>query len=198
MANKKTVALDDQEYREIIISIKDGFFYTEEGKRKKFRRNPQLAMILQLEAVLGLRISDILKLHLSDIVKDGSRYRLDIIEKKTKKTRTFTVPADIYSFICTYAMERGIGRADALFPVGERAVQKQLAIVARYYELDKVSTHSFRKRFATQTYENSGCNVELVRQLLQHSSVITTQRYIGVGTKQIEEALASVSGDLNV
>ena len=62
--------------------------------------------------------------------------------------------------------------------------------------IDNVSTHSFRKRFATQTYTNSRYNIELVRQLLQHSNVATTQRYIGVASKDIEDALASVSSDL--
>lgn len=199
MANKKTVALDDSAYKEIITAIKTGFTYLDENNReRKFRRNPQLAIVLQLEAVLGLRISDILNLKLSDIVKDGNRYRLDIVEQKTKKARTFTVPADVYRFICDYAIDQEKGKTEQLFTVGERAVQKQLAIVSKHLQLDNVSTHSFRKRFATQTYTNSQYNIELVRQLLQHSSTTTTQRYIGVGTKQIEEALASVSCDLEV
>ena len=102
MANKKCVALDDISYRQIIEAISNGFTYQADGKEKKFRPNPQLETILKLEAVLGLRISDILNLKLSDIVKDGNRYRLDIVEKKTSKARTYTVPTDIYSFICTY------------------------------------------------------------------------------------------------
>lgn len=200
MANKKTVALDDSAYKEIITAIKEGFTYFDENNNceRKFRKNPQLAMVLQLEAVLGLRISDILSLRLSDIVKDGNRYRLDIVERKTKKARTFTVPADVYRFICDYAIDKEIGKTEQLFTVQERAIQKQLAIVSKYLRLDNISTHSFRKRFATQTYTNSQYNIELVRQLLQHSSTTTTQRYIGISSKQIEEALASVACDLQV
>ena len=196
MANKKCVALDDISYRQIIEAISNGFTYQADGKEKKFRPNPQLETILKLEAVLGLRISDILNLKLSDIVKDGNRYRLDIVEKKTSKARTFTVPTDIYSFISTYSVTNGIDKNSKLFSIGERAVQKQLSIVADYLSIDNVSTHSFRKRFATQTYTNSRYNIELVRQLLQHSNVATTQRYIGVASKDIEDALASVSSDL--
>ena len=196
MANKKCVALDDISYRQIIEAISNGLTYQADGKEKKFRPNPQLETILKLEAVLGLRISDILNLKLSDIVKDGNRYRLDIVEKKTSKARTFTVPTDIYSFICTYSVTNGIDKNSKLFSIGERAVQKQLSIVAGYLSIDNVSTHSFRKRFATQTYTNSRYNIELVRQLLQHSNVATTQRYIGVASKDIEDALASVSSDL--
>lgn len=51
-----------------------------------------------LEANLGLRISDIVQLRLCDIVKDGNRYRLAIIEQKTGKARVFTVPLALYQF----------------------------------------------------------------------------------------------------
>lgn len=38
-------------------------------------------------------------------------------------------------------------------------------------------------------YENNNYNIELVRVLLQHSSVSITQRYIGLQRKEIENAL---------
>jgi len=36
---------------------------------------------------------------------------------------------------------------------------------------------------------NNHYNIELVRTLLQHSSVNVTQRYIGIGSKEMEDAL---------
>ena len=63
------------------------------------RPNERVATALVLEANLGLRISDIIHLRLADIVKDGERYRLSIVEQKTKKARTFTVPLALYQFI---------------------------------------------------------------------------------------------------
>lgn len=186
MANKKTFALTEEIYRDIITAIKNGFTY--EGG-KVFHPNKRLAAVLSLEANLGLRISDVLNLRLADIVLDGSRYRLDIVEKKTKKARTFTVPIEIYSYIQNYALEEGIRPEAHLFPISVRAVQKQLKIAADYLNLDGISTHSFRKYFATDIYINSDYNIELVRVLLQHSSVVTTQHYIGIQHKQLEEAL---------
>lgn len=38
-------------------------------------------------------------------------------------------------------------------------------------------------------YCNNDFNIELVRTLLQHSNIMTTQRYIGIGTKDLEIAL---------
>ncbi len=137
----------------------------------------------------GLRIEDILNLHLKDIIRDGDRYRLDITEKKTGKKRTFTVPFPIYQYIKLYAMEKGIGESECLFAIGERAVQKYLKTVAEYLGYDNIGTHSFRKFFATEIYKDNNFNIVLVQQLLQHSSVAITQRYIGITSEMQEKAL---------
>ena len=77
--NKKTKALTTEQYTEIILALKEGF--------SGCRPNERIATALVLEGNLGLRISDILRLRLSDIVRDGDRYRLSIIEQKTGKYR---------------------------------------------------------------------------------------------------------------
>lgn len=97
MANKNTVALTLEQYKEVINTMRSG--------GAGFRPNDRIANCLVLEANLGLRIEDILSLHLCDIVKDGANYRLDIIEHKTKKKRTFIVPLQVYQFIYMYCVE---------------------------------------------------------------------------------------------
>lgn len=54
-----------------------------------------------------------------------------------------------------------------------------------------ISTHSFRKYYATEIYKNSNYNIALVQQLLQHSSAAVTQRYIGIQQKELEDAIES-------
>jgi integrase len=179
--NKKTLALTTEQYNEIIDVMKIGF--------TGCRPNNKVATILVIEANLGLRISDILKLKLNSIIKDGDRLRLDIIEQKTDKARTFTVPLEIYNYIKMYCLENGIKPNQVIFPITERSVQKQLKLVCDYLEYTGISTHSFRKFFATQIYINNDFNIVLVQQLLQHSSPAVTQKYIGIQTKQLEQAL---------
>lgn len=89
-----------EQYKEIIQTMKQGF--------SGCRPNERIAAALMLEANLGLRISDIVRLRLSDIVKDGERYRLSIIEQKTGKSRVFTVPLALYQFIRLYCMDNNI------------------------------------------------------------------------------------------
>lgn len=66
---------------------------------------------------------------------------------------------------------------------------KQLKIVCDFLEYNGISTHSFRKYYATEIYKNNGYNIALVQQLLQHSSTAVTQRYIGIQQKEIETAI---------
>ena len=87
-----------------------------------------------------------------------------------------------------YALENKLDKDDKLFKIGVRAVQKQLKIVTEYLGLTNISTHSFRKLFATMQYELNENNLELVKELLNHSSIATTQRYIRVSQQAINKA----------
>ena len=76
-------------------------------------------------------------------------------------------------------LRNGIDRNDLIFPITERAIQKQLHIVCEYLGFEGISTHSFRKWYATEIYKANGYDIALVQRLLQHSSAAVTQRYIG-------------------
>ena len=179
--NKKTIALTTEQYKEIITTMKEG--------SPLFRPNERIATALVLEGNLGLRISDILRLRPCDIVLDGERYRLEIVEQKTGKSRVFTVPLVIQQYMENYCLRNGIQRNDRMFPITERAVQKQLAIVCDYLDYEGISTHSFRKWYATEIYKANGFDIALVQRLLQHSSAAVTQRYIGIEPQRIEKAI---------
>ena len=109
--NKKTGARTEEQYKNIIETLQTGFV-CEDGHIVK--PNKRIAIALSLEVNLGLRISDILQLRLSGIIHDGNRYRLNIVEQKTKKKREFTVTIEIYSFIQNYALENNINSAAKL------------------------------------------------------------------------------------
>ncbi len=179
--NKKTKALTTEQYKEIIQTMREGFCGC--------RPNNRIATALVLEGNLGLRISDIIKLRPCDIVRDGDRFRLEVVEQKTGKRRVFTVPLLIQQYIENYCLRNGIRRNDLIFPISERAIQKQLKIVCDYLELEGISTHSFRKWYATEIYNKNDHDIALVQRLLQHSSASTTQRYIGIEPEKIETAI---------
>ncbi len=177
------VALTDNQYEKIIHTIRYG--------TDSLRANPRVAAVLTAEANLGMRVGDILRLRLADIVRDGGRLRLNMTEEKTGKRRTFSVPEAIYAYFCNYARTHNIKPTERLFPITERAVQKHLKAVCDYLGYENISTHSFRKWYATDIYNKSGYDIVLVQHLLQHSSPATTRRYIGIADEKIESAIAN-------
>ena len=86
-------------------------------------------------------------------------------------------------------LRNGIKRTDLIFPITTREVQKVLARVCDYLGYEGISTHSFRKWYATEIYKNNGYDIALVQRLLQHSSAAVTQRYIGIEPQRIEKAI---------
>ena len=182
---KKTVALNEEQYITILETIKNGF----EFNGRKYKPNRQVLLALQLEGNLGMRIGDILDLRLNSIIKDGDRYVTNVYEEKTNKYRKFTVVEDIYEMIYKYFVSLNIRPNDKLFTISVRQVQRFLADVCKYLGYENISTHSFRKYCASNMYKNSDYDIELVRNFLQHSSIATTQRYVGLGSKKMEDTI---------
>ena len=81
---------------------------------------------------------------------------------KKGKIKIFTVPIEIYNYIRLYCYENNISSTSEIFPIGKKAVQKQLKIVCDYLNLTNISTHSFRKYFVTQIYVNNNYGIMLI------------------------------------
>lgn len=192
--NKRCVALTEEQYRQSIRLMRSGFVL--EGRLVK--PNERLAAIEVVQASLGLRLGDVLQLKMTSFVKDGGRWRLGIMEQKTGKVREFTVPIEVYSFIQSYAMHRGIARDAKLFDISERQVERHLnkVFTKMGLPLRQYGSHSFRKFFSMKVYVENGYNIELVRILLQHSNVQVTQRYLSISQKEVEDALAKTAGHI--
>lgn len=183
MGSYSPVALTKEQYETIIKTIRNGSSF--------FKPNERLANILICEANLGIRVGDILKLTPSSFVFDGGRWRLDIVEEKTGKKRKFTVPLTLKQHLDIYCLKNKILPNDRIFPISRRAVYNVLEKVTEYLGYKKISTHSFRRFFATNIYKSSGNDILIVQEILQHSNAMCTQKYIGISREKVEKALVS-------
>ena len=124
MANFKTRAVSREEFELIIDTIRTGFTLPN-GKR--VRPNEKVLMCILLESQLGLRQGDICsRLRLNNIVLSNGKYRLDIVEQKTGKTRHFLVPTEVYIFLQDYAIRHNLKPTQKLFNITVRTVQNHL------------------------------------------------------------------------
>ena len=177
--------LEIYEYSQIMDLLDSGFQYRDhDNKKRVFRPNPKVKMALFLETNLGLRISDIKRLK----IKNFKGSRLEITEKKTGKLQYREINPEIVDIVKDYAIENGLRLNDNLLDIGIRNVQQQLKIITNYLGLENISTHSFRKLYATLQYEKSNGNIELIKELQSHTSIATTQKYIRVSQQEIDKA----------
>lgn len=180
--NRKTTCITDEQFNRIVTILYNG--------EANIKSNKEMALILTVTGNSGLRIGDCLQLSLNSFIREGNEYHFNIIEDKTGKQRTTIVPIEIYEMIKTYAVAKD--RTDTqIFKYGVRAIQLKLREVCEYLGDDykDVSTHSFRKHAGMTIYKASGNDIELTRKFLNHSSVTTTQRYLGVNDDDINELL---------
>lgn len=164
MAHKVTKPLTEDEITKILNNV------TQDVKN---------ALLIQLNT--GLRISDIVRLKYSDI-QFG---KLEVIEKKTGKPQITKINMDLVQYIfehrtiydSNYIFWNSKTKIDSII----RKIEKQIIKACDYENINSefISTHSFRKTFATNAYKETN-DILVVQYLLNHSSVSVTQRYIQI------------------
>ena len=128
----------------------------------------------------GSRISEVLSLDVGDVATDRISFRRE--NTKTKKPRVAMVVEALRPFLAAYdAPQSGY-----LFPahhngdgghLSRQAADKVLRDACELAGLDGVSTHSFRRSFATNLHKQ-GYSLAKIARLLGHSSASMTARYI--------------------
>ncbi|WP_096203185.1 tyrosine-type recombinase/integrase [Bacillus sp. FJAT-45350] len=151
----------------------------------------------------GLRISDLLKLSFSDVVKDRGRAaeRLEIRERKTKKMRAVAIGVKVQRLNDQYLTKerKGADRTEPLFlsQKGGKAISRQhayyiLSCAARAVGItERIGTHSLRKTFGYFAYKQ-GRDLAMIQKLLNHSSQEETLRYIGITQEQMDEVVVGL------
>ena len=84
-------------------------------------------------------------------------------------------------------------------PIGYTTVRNRLAMlldeaVKDGVDIQAFAPHDFRRAFATHFYEDYPTKVELLKEILGHTSVSTTLRYTRPSRKYYEEQFAAVLG----
>lgn len=181
-----TLSANEKIYHDVVSALRKGY---KGADGKTHRPNQKIAAIVVIQANFGIRIGDLVQLRFSDIVWEGNFYRLNIIEEKTGKNRTYPVPDAVYDFLADYCHSNGISASDRIFPVTTRAVQKQLKEVCEYLGYEDISTHSFRKFAGQEVYKNSGYDIVAAQEFYSHSSVQITQTYLKRSSKQLQDAI---------
>lgn len=143
-----------------------------------------------------LRASDLLKIRVSDVARDGrAQSRAMILQKKTGQPVRFEITARTGKSIEQWIEAAKLVSSDFLFPSRQLASPhlstRQYARILEAWVagigLDPAAygTHSMRRTKATLIYRRTK-NLRAVQLLLGHSKLDSTVRYLGI---EIDDAL---------
>lgn len=135
---------------------------------------------------VGLRISDILSLNVSDV---KNKLIITIKEKKTKKVKQFILNKKIRKFI--KKLVKGRNDLEPLFlgvrgkRLNRRQFYRVLKQASEVLKLQiKIGTHTMRKTFGYFHYKQYK-DVAILQKIFNHSSPSITLRYIGIEQDEI-------------
>jgi site-specific recombinase XerD len=149
--------------------------------------NPKHLLMLKLCYGMGLRVSEIVNLKITDI--DSSRMLVHIEAAKGKKDRYVTLPASILDDLRNYyrVFRPKIYLFEGQFG-GQYAIRSVQAVFKNAMQKAKVNKsvgiHGLRHSYATHLLE-SGTDMYFIQQLLGHKDIKTTEIYAKVSNRQI-------------
>ena len=146
-------------------------------------------MILKLTYGMGLRVSEVVKLKISDI--DSSRMQVFIEAAKGKKDRYVNLPHSILEDLRKYYKEyRPVkylfeGQNGGQYTV--RSVQAVFKTAMKKARINKrIGVHGLRHSYATHLLE-AGTEMSFIQSLLGHTDIKTTQIYAKGGRKEVQK-----------
>jgi len=176
--------LDDQEQKAFL----DNFGGGRTGRRDR--------LMSQIMLYMGLRVSEVCSLkeeHINfatgrTVIRDGkgSKDRIVVMPEKLREK--------VHSWIDHYPQGDVVFTTTAGKKVQTshlRRVVKRAAIRAEIKEAEKVSPHTLRHTAATEIYSETH-DLHLVKRLLGHSNLSTTEIYLHTSDDDIREHMESV------
>ena len=149
--------------------------------------NRKHSLMLKLCYGMGLRVSEIVKLKISDI--DSSRMLVHIESGKGKKDRYVTLPSSILEDLRKYYKEYRPktylfeGQYGGQYSI--RSVQAVFKSAMKKAKINKtVGIHGLRHSYATHLLEG-GTDMYFIQQLLGHKDIKTTEIYAKVSNCQL-------------
>ncbi|MFD1674076.1 site-specific integrase [Alicyclobacillus fodiniaquatilis] len=151
----------------------------------------------------GLRVSDLLRLNIEDVLSERGKVldRITIREKKTGKAKTFPISNNSRKAIEEYLEKRASYlRSEPLFASrkGNTHIQrvqawKALNKAAKAVGIkERMGTHTLRKTFAYHAFKQ-GQDITLLQKLLNHSAPSITLRYIGITQDQLDDVYLTLN-----
>jgi integrase/recombinase XerD len=147
---------------------------TEEQVLKLFQYvyNPHHRIQIMLLYYCGLRVSEMLSLHIQDI--DFKEEYLKVVQGKGGKDRFVPMPKPLIRELKPYLAM--FPKTDYLTRTKRRNISAIIKRLGKVMGIEGLHAHTLRHSYATHVFEKSN-NLRLTQELLGHESIATTQIY---------------------
>lgn len=135
---------------------------------------------------LGLRISDLLTLTYDQLRGES----IIIKEGKTGKERKLKVNHHIHTAMKLFANENGSFHAFRSQKGTVYSIQQVNRLIKKYLKGSDVSSHSLRKTFGRQVWNNNQQTEKALlylSELFNHTSVAITRKYLGIRQEELDD-----------
>jgi len=151
--------------------------------------NPTLKKTALFSALTGLRLSDVQKLTWKELVFDGSLYKINFTQKKTKGVEYMPISEQAFG-ICG---ERGEPNALVFEKLPDSAwISSPLKHWVQSAGINKkITFHCFRHTFATLQLTN-GTDIYTVSKMLGHKDLKVTQIYAKIVDETKQKAAGAI------
>ena len=156
----------------------------------------------------GYRAGDLVKLKVRDIkeairrkeftILEGKKKNSKNIREKNRKPRSVELIPGVEKILKEYIKDKKDyeyifqSRKGTNKHIGVQAVSNILKKAGEYFGLHDITAHSMRKTYAYKLYTESGRDIVLVKELLGHSSIEETKKYIGLDREHYHEVSKSL------
>jgi len=174
-----------------------------ELRQSRSMTQKRIALLIHMNSHIGLRVSDVRLTKWSDLVTpDGSVVDFYYVKEiKTGKTRRLTLVDVIKEHIlelhnaCPGMEYVFCNRLDQ--PLSPRFINQELTRIKQrnHVKVETFSSHSCRKTFARRVLSkrsNDPMALSIVQEILNHSSIGTTRRYLGLVRDEIDAVYLSL------
>jgi len=165
-------------------------------------QNQKHKLLLSLCYGMGLRVSEVCALKITDI--DSDRMQVNIVAAKGKKDRYVNLPYSILEHLRAYYIgyKPGVYLFEGQFgdKYSIRSAQQVFKQCLKKAQINKdMGIHGLRHSFATHLMEN-GTDVSIIQKMLGHNDIKTTLLYTHVSKKlisRVESPLDKINRQTN-
>jgi len=198
--------------KQLVLPIKDSNVLSQvkDTLLNNFNYGRRNYTVFQVGKATLLRVSDVLALRYDDVFASDHSVQSHVLihDKKTgKPNELYLEPvSDDLKVYYNWLESNGI-HSEWLFPslkkqnintdthINERQFYRIMQKVGDLLGIDYLGTHTMRKTGAYMVYQQSGHDIALVMDLLNHSSQKMTLKYLGLDRETKERKLRRVNFD---